>query len=108
MTGCVHRIHDLTHNASFEVPEGKPLLRGMELTGQQCIAVGCRNGGCGICKIRVVSGAFRCGRMSRSQISEREQQQGTVLACRIIPLSNLEVEVLDPDGHCRAGQVLAN
>ncbi len=99
MKGSYHRIRDLTHGHSFEVPEGKPLLRSMELAGQGCIAVGCRNGGCGICKIRIVAGAFRTGRMSRSQISERDEQQGCVLACRIIPLSNLDVEVLDNECH---------
>ena len=58
------------------------LLGGMEQLGRKGITVGCRGGGCGVCKVRIESGRTRCERMSRSHISADEEAAGYVLACR--------------------------
>ncbi len=97
MCSQVHRISERVSGEVFTVPDGEPLLRAMELAGCRAIAVGCRGGGCGICKVRILSGDFKSGRMSRQHIADDELQQGYVLACRIIPQSDLEIERLkDP------------
>lgn len=58
------------------------------------LQVGCRSGGCGVCRVRIVAGAFRCGGMSRAQVSEAEQAQGVTLACQTFPESDLSFEIL--------------
>lgn len=56
------------------------------------IQVGCRGGGCGVCRVRVVSGEYRVGRMSRAHVSEADEAAGYALACRLYPLSDLVLE----------------
>lgn len=60
------------------------------------IPVGCRGGGCGVCRIRVVSGDYRTGKMSRKHISEADAAAGLLLACRVYPDSDLQIEVCTP------------
>lgn len=56
------------------------------------ISVGCRKGGCGACRIRVISGDYTTIKMSRAHVTEAEEAEGYVLACRIFPASNMEIE----------------
>lgn len=55
------------------------------------IKVGCRGGGCGMCRIQVLSGSYRTDKMSVRHISEHSSAKGIVLACRTYPQSNLEI-----------------
>lgn len=55
------------------------------------IPVGCRRGGCGICRVQVVSGRYRTGPMSLTHITADDIAVGQVLACRIFPLTDLEL-----------------
>lgn len=79
---------------SFHCREDEHLLGAMIRSGKTAIKVGCRNGGCGVCRIHIRQGAYRCGKMSRSRISEADEEQGIVLACRVFPLEALQVEAL--------------
>lgn len=56
------------------------------------VRVGCRQGGCGACRIKVTSGDFTTGQISRAHVTEEEQAQGYTLACRTFPQSDLEIE----------------
>ncbi|MEK7885118.1 MULTISPECIES: 2Fe-2S iron-sulfur cluster binding domain-containing protein [Methyloversatilis] len=69
-------------------------LRGMEALGGRGIPVGCRQGGCGVCKVEVLSGTYTAGVMSRSAISEDDERRQCVLACRIYPTSDLKLKVV--------------
>jgi CDP-4-dehydro-6-deoxyglucose reductase/ferredoxin-NAD(P)+ reductase (naphthalene dioxygenase ferredoxin-specific) len=46
---------------------------------------GCHSSRCGSCKSRLVSGAVDLLDHSRFALSEEEQAQGLILACRAIP-----------------------
>lgn len=48
--------------------------------------MGCRNGGCGVCKVRAVEGQVERRKMSRAVIAAEEEQRGYALACRVYPL----------------------
>lgn len=73
----------------------KSLLHSMQDLGVKSIPVGCRSGGCGVCKIKIHQGQYRViGKMSRSCISVEDEAQGEVLACRIIPASDLDISVI--------------
>lgn len=92
-------------NSSFEItledtgeryrckPE-ESLLAGMERLGKRGIPVGCRGGGCGVCKVRIVAGTYRKRVMSRACLSAEEEAVGVVLACRVWPSSDIRLRVL--------------
>lgn len=79
---------------TFTCGDSQHLLGGMESLGRRGIPVGCRGGGCGVCKIRVTAGEYRVKKMSRAYVSEAEQADGIVLACKTYPLSDLSVSVV--------------
>lgn len=87
-----YRIEVRNRHSQFLARPGKTLLVAMELAASQAIAVGCRGGGCGMCKIRVLAGQYDSKRMSRAHISEQEQADGFALACRVLPRSDLVIE----------------
>lgn len=88
------RIHIENCNDSFVCAEGLDVLRGMECLGRKGIPVGCRGGGCGVCKVRVISGRFRTETMSRACVSDEERTQGYALACKLFALEELKLEVV--------------
>jgi ferredoxin len=55
------------------------------------LPVGCRRGGCGVCKARVLAGEYRLAPMSRAHISADEEENGLILACAAYPLSDLSL-----------------
>lgn len=70
------------------------LLQGMEKARRENIPVGCRNGGCGICRVRILEGTYQIQKMSRAQVSEADEAEQVVLACRVQPLSDIRLEKL--------------
>ena len=44
------------------------VLRAMEALGRRGIPVGCRGGGCGVCKVQVLDGVYHTRKMSRACI----------------------------------------
>ena len=77
---------------SFTCHQDEFVLKAMESNGLRSIAVGCLGGGCGVCRVKVISGSYECGRMSKAQVSTEQQQQGYALACRLKPTSDLLIE----------------
>lgn len=78
----------------FACESGQSLLRSMECLGRKGIPVGCRGGGCGVCKVRVTAGSYRCERISRACVSVEEQEIGYALACRLFPTTDISVRVV--------------
>lgn len=87
-----HRVQILDSEADFEARNDLNLLVSMEKARAEGIGVGCRGGGCGKCRIRVLEGTYDSKRMSRAWVSESDEAEGVVLACRIFPRSDLVVE----------------
>ena len=79
---------------TFRCDEETNVLLGMEQLCRKGIPVGCRNGGCGVCKVQVNKGQYAKRKMSRGVVSAEEEASGCVLACKIFPQSDLEVEVV--------------
>lgn len=78
----------------FRAASDRTLLASLVAQGITVLSVGCRNGGCGICRVKVVDGAYRTLAMNRARISREEEKAGIVLACRIVPASDLRVRPL--------------
>ena len=85
-------VHVVGQPAPFRCRSDQAVLVAMERTGHRGVPVGCRGGGCGFCKVRVLSGTYRLGKMSRRHVTEAEQDEGWALACRLYPTSNLEIQ----------------
>jgi ferredoxin len=70
------------------------LLRGMVRLGRKGIPAGCLNGGCGVCKVRIVEGSItRIGPVSRAHVGAAEELQGYTLACRVSPATPVRLEI---------------
>lgn len=74
---------------------GETVLGGLYKAGY-AYTVGCRRGGCAICKVDVREGEFSYNRpVAESVISDQERTDGTCLSCRAVPDSDLTVEMRD-------------
>ena len=90
-----HTVQIAGTDASFPCGEDVPVLVAMHALGRSVIAVGCRGGGCGVCKVQVLRGSYVSGKMSRAKISVEDEARGVVLACQIRPTSDLVVRPMD-------------
>jgi ferredoxin len=57
------------------------------------VVFGCRGGGCGTCKMRLVSGQVEHGRCSAAVLLEEEKVYGWFLSCQARALTDLTVEL---------------
>ena len=78
----------------FRCAEDVHVLAAMEQACCHGIPVGCRNGGCGACKVRVTAGSYQTRKMNRAVLSAAEETEGCVLACKTYPRSDIAVQVL--------------
>lgn len=76
------------------------VLAALAVSGTRQVAVGCRSGGCGVCRVQVLSGTYECGQMSAAQVSADDRAQGIALACQLWPRSDLRIRALGR-GACR-------
>lgn len=103
------RVSVTQSGESFECATSESLLAGMLRLGRKGIPVGCVNGGCGVCKVRIVSGAVQSlGPVSRAHVSLDEEAHGYTLACRVAPTEAVQLEVAaklrKPFGNCVPAQ----
>lgn len=104
MSGPVsHRIEIVESSERFGCATDRDVLRAMECLGRRGIPVGCRGGGCGVCKVRVIEGAYRTGLMSRACVSPEEQADGYALACKLFAEGDLRLQVVGKMSRCFAG-----
>lgn len=88
------QIHVLDTDETFVCKGEESVLRAMERCGRKGIPSGCRNGGCGVCKVRILSGEYHCKKMSRAHVSELEEGDGYALACKCFPEGDITLEVI--------------
>lgn len=73
--------------------EGEPLLRALSKQNIEGITFGCFGGGCGQCKVQVISGTYIAHRkMSKAHIPSLSDEK--ILACCITPCSDLQIELI--------------
>ncbi|MGI9246566.1 MAG: 2Fe-2S iron-sulfur cluster binding domain-containing protein [Steroidobacteraceae bacterium] len=89
-----HAVHIEETGETYRCSEKETLLDGMARLGKKGIPVGCRGGGCGVCKVQVTSGQVRKRVMSREHVSVEDEAEGRVLACRVYPESDVKLAVL--------------
>ncbi len=73
------------------------LLRALGRAGLR-YRVGCKRGGCGICKVHLLGGEVRYERpIAASVLSDDERVEGISLSCRAVPLTNVIIELQEGD-----------
>lgn len=95
-----HQVTIAGTGISFMCKEDESVLKGMSRLGKKGIPLGCCGGGCGICKVEISDGLYVSKVMSRQHVSEEEEAQDQVLACRVMPRSDLTVTVLGKMKKC--------
>ena len=89
------QVHIAQTNESFPCAGDESLLKGMMRLGRKGIPVGCVNGGCGVCKVKITQGQTQAlGPISRAHISAEEESQGYTLACRVGPATDVSLTVV--------------
>lgn len=56
------------------------------------LAYGCKNGACGSCKGKLISGSITQGKHQEKALSALEEEQGQALFCCAVPLADLVIE----------------
>ncbi|NMM14513.1 MAG: 2Fe-2S iron-sulfur cluster binding domain-containing protein [Rhodoferax sp.] len=88
-------VHVAQTNETYLCANDESLLQGMLRLGRKGIPVGCVNGGCGVCKVHVLEGQCRpLGPISRAHVSAAEEAHGFTLACRVAPITPVQLEVV--------------
>ena len=87
-----YQVIDLETGTEFTCSSEHSLLVNMERNNFICVSVGCRGGGCGVCKLQIVSGSYSAKKMSKAHVNDEEITQGIVLACRVFPESDLTIK----------------
>lgn len=88
----------------FEVEEGETVLNA---AFRQGIALphGCKEGQCSACKCNLVEGEVDLLKYSTFALSDGEKEQGGILLCRALPLSDMAVELLNFDEELLAKSI---
>jgi CDP-4-dehydro-6-deoxyglucose reductase len=80
----------------FPAEEGQSILDAAMHHGIN-LPYGCRNGGCGDCKGKIVSGQVDYGQYKVTALSDAERDQGYALFCQATPQSDLVLEAFEVD-----------
>jgi ferredoxin len=95
--GPLNEYHKITVENTGEIftcKKDESVLHGLFRTGKKGIPIGCSGGGCGVCKVQVLSGTYGKKKMSKAHVSTDEEREDIVLACRVFPQSDLQIEVV--------------
>lgn len=79
---------------SFPCRDDQSVLGAMIQAGKSAVPVGCRGGGCGVCRVEVTQGRYETGTMSHAQVSQADRDRGIVLSCQLFPRSDLRLRAL--------------
>lgn len=88
------RVVEVRGHGRIVCPPGMSVLRAMVATGSRDLPLGCRSGGCGVCRVRVEDGEYTVGPMSAAQVDAEAAAQGIALACRLFPSTDLRVTAI--------------
>ncbi|MCH9782097.1 CDP-6-deoxy-delta-3,4-glucoseen reductase [Methylophilaceae bacterium] len=88
----VHKVYIHPENISFEIKPSQTVLEAAIAAGIN-IPFGCRNGGCGSCKGKVISGEVFCEEYQQSAMTHEEKTNGSTLCCQCYVSSDVHLEI---------------
>ena len=81
--------------------EAETVLAALSRAGLK-YRVGCRRGGCGVCKVQLVLGEVRYERpVADSVLSDDQRVAGICLSCCAVPITNIVIELQEGDRLCK-------
>jgi ferredoxin len=87
-----HRIYVEGTNISFYCAEDEAVFRAMLRAGKGPLRYGCCGGGCGVCRMKIVSGKWAGFKsMSAAHVGNEDKKEGIVLLCCVQPKSDLVI-----------------
>lgn len=89
----VHRVALLDGERVLQCSAGQDVLNAAIRAGVNWLPVGCRGGGCGVCRVLVRSGSYETGKMNKRLIASDDASRVLALACKLYPTSDLELEL---------------
>lgn len=87
----MHQVTVQPSGLAFAVEEGETVLAAALRQGVM-LPYGCKNGACGSCKGKIVSGAVDYGHYHARVLTESERAHGKALFCQAKPLGELVIE----------------
>ncbi len=85
------RIHLQGKEIGVECRDGETILAALHRSGH-AVRIGCRRGGCGICKVDLVEGDVAYTHVvAPSVLSEQDRADGVCLLCRTVPTGDVTV-----------------
>lgn len=87
----MHKVTVQPSGQSFDVEESESVLTAALRQGVM-LPYGCKNGACGSCKGKIVSGAVDYGHYHARVLTEDERAHGKALFCQARPLGELVIE----------------
>ncbi len=79
------------------IGEGSSILDGLYAAGY-AYRIGCRRGGCGICKVDLLDGQVDYDHsVAETVLTRQEKDSGTCLSCRAVPQGDVEVSLRHGD-----------
>src|SRR5512147_727127 len=87
-------MHSVTIQPSghqFQVEEGEAVLHAALRQGF-VLPYGCKNGACGSCKGKILSGSVDYGVYQHKALTDEEKSRGKALFCQAKPLTDLVIE----------------
>ena len=86
-------------------PQGETVLSAILRSGVR-VFFGCTGGGCGVCKMRLISGHVDYGRYSTAVLSEEERRQGFFLSCQAKPVGDLTIQLTEANRYRKTATFL--
>jgi CDP-4-dehydro-6-deoxyglucose reductase len=94
-------------DAELAFLEGETVLDALRRAGHTPL-IGCRRGGCAVCKVRVLEGSFSYTRPIADGVLTDDERAGSIcLTCRAVPESDLVVAVDYEDPRRKKNPLLA-
>ena len=86
-----------------ECGEAETVLAALHRAGH-AVRSGCRRGGCGICKLDLVSGEVAYDHVvAESVLSPQEKAEGACLSCRAVPEGDVVIRLREHDRGKKTG-----
>ena len=81
---------------------GETILRALSRSGFG-YRIGCRRGGCGICKVDLLAGSVEYEAVvAASVLGEEERARGGCLSCRAVPTDDVVIALRDDKLRCNS------
>ena len=92
-------VHVTVRPDGVRIPaaDGETVLAALGRAGLR-YRIGCRRGGCGICKLQLLAGEVRYEKPVAGEVlSDDEKVAGICLSCRAVPITNVLIELQEGD-----------